>query len=215
MRSPPSAPSSVAVAPTATPPSSRVDGEVVHADGADHRSPAAADQHLGVVGEHAPHAVAVADRDHRELGRAAWRRTCARSRRSPPARTACAPRPRSAARSAASRPKRSRIDAERVEAVDGAAAARHVEPRRARTQQRRAVLAVHEQPGVALAQRRHPLLEARELLVHERAVVGLGGRQMGHRARPARGPAHPRRARRAASRARRRGCRGAPSRCRA
>ncbi len=79
-------------------------------------------------------------------------------------------------------PEASGIDAEGIEAVHGAPAARHVEARRARTQERRAVLAVDEQVGVALAQRRHPLLEARELLLHERAVVGLRGGEMGHRA---------------------------------
>src|SRR5207344_1282166 len=45
-----------------------VDGDVVHRDGADQRVAPTADQDLGVVGEPAPHAVAVAERQHPDPG---------------------------------------------------------------------------------------------------------------------------------------------------
>ena len=45
-----------------------VDGHVVHRDRADQGKAAAADEHLGVVGEATPDAVAVAERQHADAG---------------------------------------------------------------------------------------------------------------------------------------------------
>ena len=63
-----------------------VHGDVVHRDGADERHATPADEHVGVVGERAPDAVAVADRQRPDPASGARRRTAGRSPRSGPAR---------------------------------------------------------------------------------------------------------------------------------
>ena len=98
MRSSPCAPISTTSSPTATSVSGpSVDRHVVHAHRADQRVAAAADQHVAVVGEPAPPAVAVADRHGRDPGRLRAPSSGARSRRRRRARSGAPRPPRSAA----------------------------------------------------------------------------------------------------------------------
>ena len=175
MRSPPRAPISTASAPRARRVGAEVDGDVVHRDRAHDRKPAPVDQDLGVVGQPAPVAVAVADRDRAEPGRLRG--------------DEAAPVARALARLAAldlgdvARELERRLEAvggrvalKGVHPVDGDPAAHHVEARVGPAQRGRRVGGVDERAGMSC----DPRPERRELGVDERLVVLVGGGEVRH-----------------------------------
>ena len=156
-----------------------VDGHVVHRDGADERVAATADQHLGVVGEAAAHAVAVAERQHPDPG----------VLRRPPglAVAGAVARPRSASRrrrrSAATAPAPGLARPDRPGTGRGRRRRRRSAPCRsasARSRKTAALLAAWAvTPGNSALTAARDLGEAVELLVEEVGVRFVGGGEMG------------------------------------
>ena len=125
-----------------------VDGDVVHRDGAHQRHAAAVDEHVGVVGEPAPDAVAVADRDGAEPRLALGHEAAAVA--------GALPRPRALDLGDVAdqlerglEPVVGGVAVERVHAVDGDAAAHHVEAGGRLAQRRGRVGGVHGHAGMA------------------------------------------------------------------
>ena len=154
-----------------------VDGDVVHRHGADDRHAAAGDEHVGVVGQRAAVAVAVADRDRPEPGGALG---------DEPAAVAGALAGLAALDlgDVAGQLERrlevvvGRVAVVGVHPVDRDAAAHHAEAGVGAAQRGGGVRGVDERVWMAL----DPAAEGRELLVDERLVVLVGGGEVRHQA---------------------------------
>ena len=158
----------------------------------DEREAPAADEHVGVVGQRAPPAVAVADRQRGELGLLRRRRSAARSRRSRPARIgltasdlrSAAPAPARAPCAAGSSPNGSIP----YSATPGRTMSKCAP---ARAASRRCWRRARPRRGSARAAAR-PGAKALELLVEERVAALVGGGEVRHQPRRAASPARAR-----------------------
>ena len=184
---------------------------VVHAHRADQRVAAAADQHVAVVREAAPPAVAVADRHRRDPGRLGAPSSGARSRRaSPGSKRLTARRPRTRSASAGSSPRAAGV-------LAGTGPARRSRRRSAPCRSARPGRAARRRcwPRGRPSGRRRPTASTnsrkRLELRGEEVVAGLvGGGEVGHQ------PDHVRRrARQPQRQLRGPWCRAGPCRCRA